>query len=278
MRLTPDDILQAEQGLNCLGDRELVLRSHAIEMIENLTVARDSFDIIDFSGNMISTLGEGFPSFLRLKSLYLGCNLISKILPGVAQSLPNLETLILTSNRISTMKDLNLEELSKLEKLQVLSLAQNPVMDLPNIREMLLKYIPTLKFLNFTKVSEAERKNAIEARKGSNLGKRPRPGIDVISETNMEKNGNKRVKTFGVGQGDKNTDDKIDAKNMQRHQSKQVVLSNEERQTIAKMIEDAKSVEEVVQLQNSIRDGTIRNFLETSLVENKNEVFATQAE
>lgn len=271
MRLTPDDILQAEQSLNCLGDRELVLRSHAIEMIENLAIANDSFDIIDFSGNMISTLGEGFPPFPRLNSLYLGCNLISKILPGISESLPNLETLILTSNRISTVKDLNLEELSKLENLKVLSLVQNPVMDLPNIREILLKHIPTLTVLNFTKVTEMERKTAIKARKDLNLDKRPRPGIDV-PETKGKENGNKRMKTFVIGQEDKGANDKTDTENIQNQPTKIVVLSTEEKQTIAKMIEDAKSVEEVVQLQNAIRDGTIRKFLETSLIQETKEV------
>lgn len=277
MRLTPDDILQAEQSLNCLGDRELVLRSHAIEMIENLGVANDSFDIIDFSGNMISTLGEGFPSFPRLKSLYLGCNLISKILPGISESLPNLETLILTSNRISTVKDLNLEELSKLQKLKVLSLVQNPVMDLPNIREMLLKHIPTLTVLNFTKVKEAERKTAIKARKGLNLGKRPRPGMNA-SETKGKENGNKRVKAFVIGQGDEGADDKTNTENKHSQPTKIVVLSTEEKEAIAKMIEDAKSVEEVVQLQNAIRDGTIRNFLKTSLIQETKEVTVAKAQ
>ncbi len=48
---------RAGTRLNPLQDRELDLRGYKIPMIENLGVAQDQFDAIDFSDNEIQALG-----------------------------------------------------------------------------------------------------------------------------------------------------------------------------------------------------------------------------
>ena len=157
MRLTPELIESAPQGLNCNGDRSLILRNHGITAIENMAMARDRYDLIDLSGNAITRLAEGFPPFSRLKILLLGSNLITTIGKGLAASLPNLQTLVLSENRIETIEALNLEELSKLGKLEVLALNNNPIARLRDLRLMLLKHVPSLRYINFVRVRKVER-------------------------------------------------------------------------------------------------------------------------
>ena len=157
-RLSPELALNARQENNCIGQRTLTLRDRAIPVIENLGVIGDSFDNFDLSANAITTLGVGFPRLERLSCLYLGCNRITKIQKGLSDSLPNLQTLILTSNRISTRANLNVTELSHLKKLQVLSLLDNPITSDPDLRSLLLHHIPSLRFINFRRVTDKERR------------------------------------------------------------------------------------------------------------------------
>ena len=127
---------------------------------------QDQFDSIDFSDNAIVFL-EGFPKLNRLKALLLNNNRISRIgrhlygigiashagrhaLYGVADSLPSLEMLILTNNKIEQLQVNGvmihnrsfslcvslqaLDPLKMLPCLNHLSLIGNPVTKLPNYR------------------------------------------------------------------------------------------------------------------------------------------------
>lgn len=248
MRLSPDLVHSAEQSLNCLGDRELVLRNMAIPVIENLAVARDSFDTIDLSANLISSLGDGFPPFPRLRTLHLGSNRISNITRGIADSLPNLHVLILTSNRISSIEDLNLSELSRFKQLQVLSISDNPVANIPDIRRKLLRSLPSLKIINFAKVSYKERKSLLA-------------GTGNYSKRRKRNN---------------NLDDTRTTKRHQLHDSlnfnkskisptapkRTLSLNASQAAAVRARIENAQSVEEVLKLQEAIRSGAIRDILE----------------
>lgn len=53
MRLTSDIILCADTSFNTCKDREVSLRGHKISVIENLSVLRDTVDVIDLSGQRL---------------------------------------------------------------------------------------------------------------------------------------------------------------------------------------------------------------------------------
>lgn len=254
MRLTPDHVLQAEQKLNCLGDRELLLRGMGIPVIENLAVAKDGFDVIDLSSNIITELGDGFPPFPRLTTLYLGSNRISCIKTGVADSLPNLEVLILTSNRLGSVQDLNVKELSRFKQLEVLSILDNPIIDHPGIREMLIEHIPTLKVINFRKISLFERKEA-ERKNGFLRGKKRKK-----TAGENRKVAKSRSKTFDVGSlgEDFNKRQKLNSAT-----SNPVSLTSEQSEALKLLIEKADTVEQVTRIQNAIRNGRVADVLGT---------------
>lgn len=256
MRLTPDVIHSAEQSLNCLGDRELVLRNLAIPVIENLAVARDSFDTIDLSSNAISNLGDGFPPFPRLHTLYLGSNRISTISKGIADSLPNLHTLILTANRIATLEDLNLSELSRFTHLQVLSIQHNPVANQPQIRRKILQAIPTLTVLNFSKISAEERKAITPAKARSNLNKRKR------ATTASQQTDSKRRRTTAPPHSSQLVNKNNNNSNTSTKRA--MALSPSEAAAVRARIEAAKTVEEVVRIHNAVKNGTIRDMLNSA--------------
>jgi U2 small nuclear ribonucleoprotein A' len=104
-RLTPDAILRAPQFLNCVHEYQLDLRDAGIQIIENLGATENQFDSIDLSNNAIATL-DGFPRLSKLRSLYATNNRISRISETLGDSLPGLEWLILTNNRVGRFADL----------------------------------------------------------------------------------------------------------------------------------------------------------------------------
>lgn len=157
MRLTPELIQHAPQFLNPVNDRELDLRGHKIELIENLGVTRDTFDTIDLSDNIIRRV-ENFPQMNRLRHLLLSNNRIETIDASVALRLPNLESLVLSNN---DLKDLDtLIPLKNFKRLHSLSLLDNLVTKRDNYRLFVIYHVPSLKFLDFVKVKLTERQQA----------------------------------------------------------------------------------------------------------------------
>lgn len=88
-----------------------------------LSVVQDQ-DAIDFTDNDLSSLGN-FPFFPRLRSLLLARNRINHIQPNLGSSIPSLTTLVLTSNNLSELADV--ESLRTLPKLTHLILLENPI-------------------------------------------------------------------------------------------------------------------------------------------------------
>ncbi|KPM06740.1 U2 small nuclear ribonucleoprotein A-like protein [Sarcoptes scabiei] len=125
MRLTIDLVEGGFQFVNkATGDRELDLRDYKISAIENLGATLNQFDSIDFTDNDIRKL-ENFPLLTRLKRLYLSNNRISKIDEQLAESLPNIEGLVLINNQIQELGDI--DPLGKFKKLETLSMMGNPI-------------------------------------------------------------------------------------------------------------------------------------------------------
>ncbi|KAK9237830.1 leucine-rich repeat-domain-containing protein [Lipomyces kononenkoae] len=157
MKLTADLINNAPSYINPLNDRELSLRGHKIPVIENLGVTKDLNDAIDLTDNDITHLNN-IPRLPRLRRLLIARNRITYISPAIAKSIPNLTTLILTSNSISNLSDL--EGLKDLKQLTYLSLVNNPVTRQEHYRLWVTWRLPSVRVLDYEKVSQVEREDA----------------------------------------------------------------------------------------------------------------------
>ena len=102
---------------------EIIFPGHKIPAIENLGVAKDQ-DAIDFTDNDIQLLGN-FPLSPRLRTLLLARNRVSGIAPTLPKVTPNLRVLIMNSNAIQELADL--DPLAGLGGLTHLVLMDNPV-------------------------------------------------------------------------------------------------------------------------------------------------------
>ncbi|XP_005990198.1 U2 small nuclear ribonucleoprotein A' [Latimeria chalumnae] len=185
VKLSAELIEQAAQYTNPVRDRELDLRGYKIPVIENLGATLDQFDTIDFSDNEIRKL-DGFPLLKRLKTLLMNNNRICRIGEGLEQALPNLRELILTSNSIQELGDL--DPLASIKSLTFLSILRNPVTNKKHYRLYVIHKVPQIRVLDFQKVRLKERQEAekmFKGKRGAQLAK------DIA----------KRTKTFTPGAG-----------------------------------------------------------------------------
>jgi len=157
VRLTAELIVTSPAFVNTLKERELDLRGNKIAQIENLGATEDQYDVLDFSDNDITRL-EGFPLLNRLSTLFLNNNRITSIATGLGPKIPNLETLILTGNRVEHLADI--DPLLEFKKLQTLSLLKNPVTKVKHYRLYVIFKLPSVKVLDFQKVKAKERTEA----------------------------------------------------------------------------------------------------------------------
>ncbi|TRY57777.1 hypothetical protein DNTS_012042 [Danionella cerebrum] len=149
VKLTAELIEQAAQFTNPVRDRELDLRGYKIPVVENLGATLDQFDTIDLSDNEIRKL-DGFPLLKRLKTLLINNNRICRIGENLEQALPNLRELVLTSNNIQDLGDLDV--LATVKSLTLLSLLRNPVTTKKHYRLYVISKIPQIRVLDFQKV------------------------------------------------------------------------------------------------------------------------------
>ncbi|XP_073715262.1 U2 small nuclear ribonucleoprotein A' [Misgurnus anguillicaudatus] len=185
VKLTAELIEQAAQYTNPVRDRELDLRGYKIPVVENLGATLDQFDTIDFSDNEIRKL-DGFPLLKRLKTLMMNNNRICRIGENLEVSLPDLKELILTSNNIQELGDL--DPLATVKTLNLLSLLRNPVTNKKHYRLYVINKLPQIRVLDFQKVKLKERQEAekmFKGKRGAQLAK------DIA----------KRTKTFTPGAG-----------------------------------------------------------------------------
>ncbi|CAJ2514206.1 Uu.00g023250.m01.CDS01 [Anthostomella pinea] len=156
MRLTAELLQNSPSWLNALKERELDLRGHRIPAIENLGVAGPQ-DAIDFVDNDIQVLGN-FPLSPRIQTLLLARNRVATIQPTLANSIPNLTNLQLESNNLSELADL--DPLGSFARLTHLVLRDNPVTKKEHYRYWVLWRCPAVRYLDYHKVKDAERKQA----------------------------------------------------------------------------------------------------------------------
>ena len=149
------------------------------------------------------------------------------------ESLPNLEWLILTNNKLANLVDL--EPLQKLTKLQYLSLIDNPVTKQPGYRLFVINRCKKLKCLDFRKVKMAEREEA-EAMFGGK--KAPEP---TMQSAGLDANGRD-----------------LDAKgepNIRKGPSKEQMMA------IKAAIAAASTVEEVARLEEALKTGEVPAYI-----------------
>lgn len=81
-------------------------------------------DAIDFTDNDIQILGN-FPLSPRIRTLLLARNRVAAIQPTLPNAIPNLTNLVLASNNLTELSDLDV--LGKFSRLEQLVLIDNPV-------------------------------------------------------------------------------------------------------------------------------------------------------
>lgn len=81
-------------------------------------------DAIDFTDNDIQILGN-FPLSPRIRTLLLARNRVAAIQPTLPNAIPNLTNLVLASNSLTELSDLDV--LGKFSRLEQLVLVDNPV-------------------------------------------------------------------------------------------------------------------------------------------------------
>ncbi|KAK5313732.1 U2 snRNP complex subunit [Exophiala xenobiotica] len=236
MRLTADLINNSLSYINPLKERELDLRGHKIPTIENLGVAGPQ-DAIDFTDNDIATISN-FPLSPRLNTLLFARNRIQGVDKRIAEQLPNLTTLVLTSNHVKEVADL--EGLSLCGKLTHLSLLDNPVTRKEHYRSYLIWTIPSLRFLDYQKVRDAERQQA-----NGLFGT-----ADAPSELAAKIKGVK-TRAFDVpGAGVNGTAES-------KRKGVRTQLTETEKKRVQEMIKNAKSLAEITRIEKDLAEGKI---------------------
>ncbi|KAL9103139.1 MAG: hypothetical protein Q9163_001783 [Psora crenata] len=239
MRLTAELIQNSLSYLNPLNDRELDLRGHKIPAIENLGVAKDQSDAIDLTDNDITTLSN-FPLSPRLRVLLLARNRINSIQPTLSNSIPNLETLILTANNLAELADLDI--LGHFRRLTHLSVLENPVTRKEHYRHWIIWRCPSIRFLDYQKVKDAEREKAAEL-----FGTAKEPSA-LASKIMGIKSRTFDIPSSSLGNSAVlSPSDKVS----------RVKLTEKEKRRVEALIKNAKSLQEITRLEKELNEGRI---------------------
>ncbi|KAK8843958.1 hypothetical protein IAR55_006750 [Kwoniella newhampshirensis] len=159
MRLTPEFVSKAPSHLNPLKERELELRGLQIPVIENLASHQGTYDTLNLTDNSITVLGN-IPLSPRLQAIHAAQNQITSISPSLPPNIPNLVTLVLTNNTITSLA--TLVPLETLTALRHLSLRGNPVTEQQHYREFVVWKVAkgNLHILDFERIKDSTRESA----------------------------------------------------------------------------------------------------------------------
>ncbi|TVY25488.1 U2 small nuclear ribonucleoprotein A' [Lachnellula hyalina] len=235
MRLTTELIQTSLSYLNPLKERELDLRGHKIPAIENLGVA-GPHDAIDFTDNDIQQLGN-FPLSPRLRTLLLARNRVSSIQPSLAHALPNLSTLVLHANNFAELADLDV--LASFTGLTHLVLSENPVTRKEHYRTWVVWRCPSVRFLDYKKVKDAEREKGKEI-----FGTHKEPSILAS-------------KIMGVKSKTFDTPSANGVSAMATSKNYRVKLTDKERKKVEELIRNAKSLQDIQRLERELNEGRV---------------------
>jgi U2 small nuclear ribonucleoprotein A' len=166
----------------------------------------------------------------RINTLLLSNNYIFRI-GEIGEYLPNLTTLVLTNNRIASLSEI--DHLASLEKLELLSLMDNPLTENVHYRLYVIHKMPSLKSLDFRKVTRQERETAARLFASAE-------GKDVLSAVAVE------------GQQEK--------KRAANEAKPSINLTTAQREQIRRAIEAASTKEEVDRIETQLRVSTASYF------------------
>lgn len=120
-------------------------------------MSQDSYDAIDLSDNELVRL-ENLPVLKRLRMLLLSNNRISRVEQGLGEQCPQLESLVLTNNRLAGLADI--DTLASATTVTLLSFVGNPVVRKPNYRLFTVYRFKSLQLLDYQRVTRKERLEA----------------------------------------------------------------------------------------------------------------------
>ncbi|WFD35588.1 U2 snRNP complex subunit [Malassezia cuniculi] len=226
MKLTAELLAHCDAVLNPLRDHELDLRGLKVNAIENLGVTRDLNDTIDFTDNDIRYLGN-FPLLKRLQHVTATNNHIARIDSQIHKQLPYLHSLTLTNNAVADFAQV--AHLARLRRLEYLSLMGNPVSRKKHYREFVVWKVPSVRVLDYKRVTDRERQRARELMDDG--GKPSALAKELLSETTVP--------------------DVPEARESKARRP----LTEEERSAIERAIERAQSLEEIRRLEDRLRLG-----------------------
>ncbi|KAG5920558.1 U2 snRNP complex subunit [Claviceps capensis] len=231
MRLTAELIHDALSYLNPLKERELDLRGHRIPAIENLGVA-GPHDAIDFTDNDIQILGN-FPLSPRITTLLLARNRIASIQPTLPNAVPNLTNLVLASNELSELADLDV--LREFGRLTHLVLMDNPVAKKEHYRYWVLWRCQSVRFLDYVKVKDVERERGREL-----FGTEEEPTALTLEILG------KKSKTLVSANGSAHTS-----------KLSRIKLTGDEKKRLHERIRQATSLQEIIALEKELNEGRL---------------------
>ncbi|KAJ0354932.1 hypothetical protein KNSL1_001218 [Colletotrichum chrysophilum] len=217
-------------------------------------------DSIDFTDNDIQVLGN-FPLSPRISTLLLARNRVSSIQPTLPNAIPNLQQLVLAANNLAELADL--DALAGFKRLTHLVLADNPVTKRENYRYWVVWRCPTVRFLDYGKVKEAEREKAREL-----FGTAEEPSalaskvcfFFYLCLSNIQSTGRLMVRfTMRQIMGIKSKTLEVSAANGAAAPSKlsRIKLTDKEKERLKEMIKKADSLQEIIRLEKMLTEGTI---------------------
>lgn len=203
-------------------------------MIENLGISKDQNDSIDLTDNAIRVFGN-FPKLVRLRTLLLANNRISHIQPTIAQSIPNLHTLVLTGNSIANLSEL--DALSGFPELTFLTLIDNPVTSKDYYRSWVIWRNPHIRVLDFQKVKDTERTRAKEL-----FGQTHSEPTELATQIIGARSSGTALRTF-------------DSSGNSTATTQVQKLTEEEREKLRQSLKQATSLAEIDRIEKALKSG-----------------------
>ncbi|KAI5305211.1 hypothetical protein KEM56_004999 [Ascosphaera pollenicola] len=158
--------------------------------------------------------------------------------PSLAKSIPGLATLVLTQNNIAELADL--EPLRYLSRLTHLSILENPVTRKEHYRLWVIWLVPSVRFLDYQKVRDAERGRAAEL-----FGTIEEP-TDLAKNTLGVKSRVFDPSAIESGRGAGPAERAI-----------RVKLTPKERKRAEKLIREAKDLQTIARLEKELNEGRV---------------------